>query len=107
MNAKRKLTMHCTPLMKRKLQALAKRSGCSMDFFIEACFRMAIECFDGKTTDLIEMLAQQHAKPTKEGHSIPVSVRLAPEVYEGLQRLHSRTGAAVRTRVRRQKRRSS
>ena len=64
-----------------------------MDFFIEACFRMAIECFDGKTSDLLKMLAQQDAKPTKERHSIPVTVRLAPEVYEGLQRLHSQTGA--------------
>ena len=104
MTAKRKLTMFCTQTMKRKLRALAKRSGCSMDFFVEACFRMAIECFDGKTTDLIKMLEQQDAKPTKERHSIPVTVRLAPEVYEGLQRLHSRTGAAVRARVRRQKR---
>lgn len=63
-----------------------------MDFFIEACFRMAIQCFDGKTTDLIKMLAQLDAKPTKERDSIPVTVRLSPEVYEGLQRLHSRTG---------------
>jgi hypothetical protein len=76
-----------------------------MEFFIEACFRMAIECFDGKTTDLIKMLLQQDAKPTNEPHSVPVTVRLAPEVYEGLQRLHNRTGAAVRARMRRQKRR--
>jgi hypothetical protein len=41
MNAKRKLTIYCAPSMKKKLQALAKRrSGCSMDLFIEACFRM-------------------------------------------------------------------
>ncbi len=72
-----------------------------MDFFIEACLRMAIECFDGKTPDLLKMLARQDAKP-KEKHSVPLIVRLAPEVYEGLQRLHSRTGAAVRARVRRQ-----
>jgi len=75
-----------------------------MDLFIEACFRMAIECFDGKTTDLIKMLAQQDAKPTKEKHSVPLTVRLAPEVYEGLQRLNSRTKAAVRARLRRRKR---
>jgi hypothetical protein len=103
MTAKRKLTMCCTPAMKRKLLALAKRSGCSKEFFIEACFRMAIECFDGQTTDLIKMLTQQDAKPTTEKHSVPLTVRLAPEVYEGLQRLHSRTGAAVRERLRRQK----
>ena len=76
-----------------------------MEFFIEACFRMAIDCFDGNSTDLIKMLTQQDAKPTKEKHSIPVTVRLAPEVYEGLQRMQSRTGAAVRARMRRQKRR--
>jgi hypothetical protein len=103
MAAKRKLTMHCTPAMKRKLQALAKRSGCSMDFFIEAWFRMAIQCFDGKTTDLLKMLDWQNAKPAKERHSIPVTVRLAPEFYEGLQQLQSRTRAAVRARARRQR----
>jgi hypothetical protein len=97
--------MYCTPSMKKKLQALAKRSGCSMDFFVEACFRMAIQCFDGKTTDLIRMLAQQDSKPTKERDSIPVTVRLAPEVYEGLQRLHTRSKAATRARVRGQKNR--
>jgi hypothetical protein len=86
MSAKRKLTMLCTPAMKKKLQALAKRTGCSMDFFIEACFRMAIECFDGQTTDLVKMLQRQDAKPTREKHSVPLTVRLAPEVYEGLQR---------------------
>ena len=63
---------------------------------------MAIECSDGKTTDLVKMLERQDAKPTKEKHSVPLTVRLAPEVYEGLQRLHSRTGAAVRGRLRRQ-----
>jgi hypothetical protein len=105
MTAKRNLTMYCTPAMKRKLHALAKRSGCSMDFFVEACFRMAIQCFDGRTTDLIKMLERQDARRTKERHSIPVTVRLAPEVYEGLQRLHSRTGTAVRARLRRQKHR--
>jgi len=104
MNAKRKLTMHCTPTMKRKLQALAKRSGCSMDFFIEACFRFAICHFDGKITEVLKLLLQQDAKPTKEKHSVPLNVRLAPDVYEGLQRLHSRTGAAVRARLRREKR---
>jgi hypothetical protein len=51
------------------------------------------------------MLEQQDAKPTKERHSIPITVRLAPEIYEGLQRLNNRTKAAVRARVRRQKRR--
>jgi len=105
MTAKRKLTMYCSPEMKKKLQARAKRNGCSVNFLIEACFRMAIECFGGKTTDLMKMLAQQDAKLTKERHSIPVTVRLAPEVYEGLQRLRGRTAAAVRARVRRQKRR--
>ena len=45
MNAKRNLTTYCTPAMKRKLQALAKRTCCSMDFFIEACFRFAIYHF--------------------------------------------------------------
>jgi hypothetical protein len=84
MTAKRKLTMYCTPAMKRKLQALAKRSGCSMDLFIEACFRMAIQCFEGKTTDLKKLLAQQDAKPKKERDLMPVTVQLAPEVYEGL-----------------------
>jgi hypothetical protein len=64
-----------------------------MKFFIEACFRMAIEYFDGKTSDLLKMLERQDAK--KERHSIPVTVRLAPEVYEGLQRLHTRTGSAA------------
>ncbi len=68
-----------------------------MEFFVEACFRMAIECFDGKTTDLIKMLERQDAKPTKEKHSVPLTVRLAPEVYEGSQRLHGRTGAASGT----------
>jgi hypothetical protein len=106
MTAKRKLTMYCTPTMKKKPQALAQRSGCSMDVFIEACFRMAIQCFDGKTSDLMTMLGQQDAKPTQERHSIPITVRLAPEVYEGLQRLHTRSKAAIRAWLRRQKRRS-
>jgi hypothetical protein len=105
MTAKRKLTMYCSPEMKKKLQARAKRNGCSVNFLIEASFRIAIQCFDGKTTDLVKMLHQQDAKPTKEPHSIPVTIRLAPEVYEGLQRLNSRTKAAVRARLRRQKRR--
>jgi predicted DNA-binding protein len=105
MTAKRNLTMYCTPSMKNKLQALAKRSGCSMDFFIEACFRMAIQCFDGRTTDLIKMLERQDAKPTKERDSIRVTVRLSPEVYDGMKQLQNRTGAAVRARMRRQKRR--
>jgi hypothetical protein len=105
MTAKRSLTMYCTPAMKKKLQALAKRSGCSMDCFIEACFRMAIEYFDGQTTDLIKMLGQQDAKATNEQDLTPVTVRLAPEVYEGLRRLNSRAKAAVRARLRRQKRR--
>ena len=47
-------------------QALAKRNGGSVNFLIEARFRMAIQCFDGKTTDLSRLLAQQHTKPTKE-----------------------------------------
>jgi hypothetical protein len=102
MNAKRNLTMYCTPAMKKKLQALAKRTGCSMDFFIEACFRFAIH-FDGKITEVLKLLLQQDAKPTK-GRLMPLTVRLAPEVYEGLQRLNSRTKAAVRARLRRQKR---
>ena len=96
MNSKRRLTMYCTPAMKRKLQALAKGSGCSMDFFIEACFRMAIECFDGRTTDLIKMLERQDAKPTKERDSIRVTVRLSPEVYDGMKQLQNRTGARLR-----------
>ncbi len=75
-----------------------------MDFFIEACFRFAIYHFDGKITEVLKLLLQQDAKPTKEKHSVPLTVRLAPEVYEGLQRLHSRTGAGVRARLRRQKR---
>jgi hypothetical protein len=103
MTAKRTLTMYCTPAMKRKLQALAKRSGCSVNFLVEAYFRIAIQCFDRKTTDLMKLLAQQDAKPTKEHDLMPVTVRLAPEVYEGLQQLQSRTGAAVRACVRRQK----
>jgi hypothetical protein len=65
-----------------------------MGFFIEACFRFAIYHFDGKITEVLKLLLQQDAKPTNEHDLIPVSVRLAPEVYEGLQRLHSRTGAA-------------
>jgi predicted DNA-binding protein len=105
MNAKCTFTMYCTPAMKKKLQALAKRSGCSVNYLVEACFRMAIQCFDGKTSDLIKMLAQLDAKPTKKRDSIPVTVRLPPEVYEGLQRLHGRTRAATRARLRRQKRR--
>jgi hypothetical protein len=40
---------------------------------------MAIQCFDGKTTDLLKLLARE------------VTVRLSQEVYEGLQQLHSRT----------------
>jgi len=68
-----------------------------MDFFSEACFRMALQCFDGQTSDLIKLLTQQDAKPTKEKHSVPLTVRLAPGVYEGLQRLHGRTGAASGT----------
>jgi len=82
--------------MKRKLQALANQNGCSVNLLIEACFRIAIQCFDGKTKDLIKLLERQDAKPRKERDLIPVTVRLAPEVYEGVQRLHSRTGAAVR-----------
>jgi hypothetical protein len=58
MNTKRKLTMYCTPAMKKKLQALAKRGGCSMDFFIEACFRFAIYHFDGKVTEVLKLLLQ-------------------------------------------------
>ena len=94
--------MYCTLAMKRKLQALAKRTGCSMDFFIEACFRFAIYYFDGKITEVLKLLLQQDAKPTK-GRLMPLTVRLVPEVYEGLQRWHSRTGAAVRARLRRQR----
>jgi hypothetical protein len=85
MTAKRNLTMYCTPARKRKLQALAKRSGCSMDFFIEACFHFAIYHFDGKITEVLKLLLQQDAKPTKEKHSVPLTVRLAPEVYEGIR----------------------
>jgi hypothetical protein len=99
MSAKLRLTTHCTPAMVRKLHAAAKRNGCSVSFLIEAYFRMAIQCFDGKTTDLIKMLAQVDAKPTTEKALTAVTVRLAPEVYEGLQRLHSRA------RLRWQKRR--
>lgn len=101
MTAKRKLTMYCTPTMKRKLHALAKQSGCSMDFFIEAWFRFAICHFDGKITGVLKFLLHQEAKSTKEKHSVQLTVWLAPEVYEGLQRLQSRTGAAVRARLRR------
>jgi len=96
MTAKRKLTMYCTPAMKRKLQALAKWNGCSLNFLIEASFRIAIQCFEGKTADLIKMLEQQDAKPSEKHDLMPVTVRLAPEVYEGLQRLHSRAGARLR-----------
>lgn len=38
---------------------------------------------------------QESAKPTKEKHSMPLTVRLAPEVYEGLRRLDSRTGGGA------------
>jgi hypothetical protein len=101
---KRKLTMYFTPAMKTKLQALAKSSGCSLNYLVEACFRMAIQCFEGNTTELLKLLARQNAKP-KERHSIPLSARPSPAVYEGLQKLHSRSGAAVRGRLRRQKQR--
>jgi hypothetical protein len=97
MSAKRNLTMYGTPAMKQKLRALAERNGCSVNFLIEACFRIAIQCFDGNTTDLIKMLAQQDAKPTKEHDLMPVTVQLAPDVYEGLQRLHSRTEVRLRS----------
>src|ERR1700758_329456 len=96
MTAKRKLTMYCTPTMKKKLQALAKRSGCSMDFFCRGVLSFAIYHFDGKITEVLKLFLQQDAKRTKEKHSVPLTVRLAPEVYEGLQRLHRRTEAAVR-----------
>jgi hypothetical protein len=99
MTTKHELTMNCTPEMKRKLHALAKRSGCSANFLVEACFRTAIECFDGNTTDLSNLLAKQGTKP-KERHSASLTVRLPPDVYEGLKRLHLRTGAAVRARRR-------
>jgi len=66
MNAKRTLTMYCTPAMKKKLQALAKRNGCSVNFLVEACFRFAIYHFDGKITEVLKLLLQQDAKPTKE-----------------------------------------
>jgi hypothetical protein len=56
-----------------------------VNFLIEACFRMAIQCFDGKTTDLVKLLAQQDTKPTRSAIWLSVTVRLAPEVYEGLQ----------------------
>ena len=65
-----------------------------MDFFIEACFRFATYHFDGKITEVLKLLLQQDAKPTKERNSIPVTVRLSPEVYEALQRLNRRAGAA-------------
>jgi len=86
-----------------EMQTLAKQCGCSVNYLVEACFRMAIQSFDGRTTDLLKLLAQD-AKP-KHRHSIPVTVRLSPEVYKGLQKLHSRSGAALRARLRRQKRR--
>jgi hypothetical protein len=31
-----------------------KRSGCSMNLFIEACFRFAIYHFDGKITEVLK-----------------------------------------------------
>ena len=99
MPTKHELTMNCTPEMKRKLHALAKRSGCSVNFLVEACFRTAIECFNGNTTDLLNLLAKQDAKP-KERHSAPVTVRLRPDVYEGLKRLYRRMGSAKRARLR-------
>lgn len=69
MTAKRKLTMYCTPAMKGKLQALAKRSGCSMDCFIEACFRFAIYHFDGKITEVLKLLLQLFI-PARRGESL-------------------------------------
>jgi hypothetical protein len=34
---KRKLTMYCTPETRRKLQALAKQGGCSINYLVETC----------------------------------------------------------------------
>jgi hypothetical protein len=50
---------------------------------------MAIQCFDGSTTDLLKLLAHQDAKSKKERDLMLVTVQLTPEVYEGLQRLQS------------------
>jgi hypothetical protein len=61
--------------------------------------------FDGKTTKLINESMRQDQedrdKP-KERHSAAVALRVAPDVYEGLQQSQSRTEAALRARVRRQ-----
>ena len=45
---------------------------------------MAIQCFDGKTTDLLKLLARE------------VTVRLSQEVYEGLQQRRYERGFVAR-----------
>ncbi len=39
---------------------------------------------------------QRSCKPTKERDSIRVTVRLSPEVYDGMKQLQNRTGARLR-----------
>lgn len=57
MLAKRKLTMYCTPSDEKETPGVSKAARLLDGFFIEACLRMTIEGFNGKTTDLIKMLA--------------------------------------------------
>jgi hypothetical protein len=52
-----------------------------LDGFVYRGVRFAIYHFDGKITEVLKLLLQQDAKPTKEKHSVPLTVRLAPEVY--------------------------
>lgn len=63
-----------------------------------ACFRFAIYHFNGKITEVLKLLLRQDAKPTK-GRLMPLTVRVTPEVDEGLQLLHSRNGAAQLSRA--------